>query len=370
MANTVDVLGFPHAYELTPPTANSCVLVFVHGWLLSREYWRPMIEELSKDYQCLSYDLRGFGESRITTQQMLFPLSKGNSKHQSCFNASPTESTSSNGFAASSLPQADLGLNGSGSNEQNLTHQGFNSTVRHTAQTENQPGFTPADYANDLVHLLKALNIEQSWLIGHSLGGSIALWASDQAPQRIKGVSCLNAGGGIYLKEEFEKFRTVGQQIIKFRPPWLCYLPFIDRMMNRMNVASPVDPRWGRQRVVDLVLAEADAALGSLMDSTTEEEVHKLPHVVSRLKQPVYFISGARDDIMEPQYVNHLASFHTSFQYIGDNVIEIPDCGHLAMVECPEQVVLHIKDILSRHGYGLFPQKSSQESNQTTDSVP
>lgn len=302
MAKTVDILGFPHAYEMTPPRDSSCILVFVHGWLLSREYWKPLINSLAEDYQCLSYDLRGFGESRA--------------RLASLDNAWAGETSTP------LTPSANL-------------------------------GYTPADYARDLVTLLETLNIDQAWLVGHSLGGSIALWASDQAPYRVKGVSCLNAGGGIYLKEEFEKFRSVGQQLIKFRPPWLCHLPFIDRMMNRMNVASPVDRKWGRQRVMDLVVAEAEAALGSLMDSTTEEEVHKLPHVVSRLKQPVYFISGAKDDIMEPQYVNHLASFHSSFQYMGDNVIEIPNCGHLAMVECPEQVAEHLRNLLTRHGFGV-----------------
>ncbi|MEM7769283.1 MAG: hypothetical protein AAF327_02080, partial [Cyanobacteria bacterium P01_A01_bin.37] len=56
MANTVDILGYPHVYELTPSTHRSCVLVFVHGWLLSREYWEPLIHQLSQDYQCLSYE--------------------------------------------------------------------------------------------------------------------------------------------------------------------------------------------------------------------------------------------------------------------------------------------------------------------------
>ena len=79
--------------------------------------------------------------------------------------------------------------------------------------------------------------------------------------------------------------------------------------------------------------------------------MHKLPRVVSRLKQPVYFIGGAKDDIMEPKYVNHLASFHSSFQCTGDNVIEIPDCGHMAMVERPDQVAGHIRDLLAKHAF-------------------
>lgn len=317
MANTVDILGYPHVYELTPSTHRSCVLVFVHGWLLSREYWEPLIHQLSQDYQCLSYDLRGFGESQAD--------------HQS----------SASGHSA----EGRNVTNSASSQPLNTMHPSTNGQ----GESVVNGGFTPADYAADLVNLLDTLDIDHAWLVGHSLGGSIAIWASEQSPQRIKGVSCLNAGGGIYLKEEFEKFRAVGQQLIKFRPPWLQHLPFIDLMMNRMNVASPVARKWGRQRIVDLVTAEAEAALGSLLDSTTEEEVHKLPCLVSRLKQPVYFIGGSKDDIMELQYVNHLASFHSSFQSTGENVIEIPNCGHLSMIECPDTVATHIRELLEKH---------------------
>ena len=51
---------------------------------------------------------------------------------------------------------------------------------------------------------------------------------------------------------------------------------------------------------------------------------------------------------MEPKYVRHLASFHPLFQCCGDNVIEIPDCGHLAMVEQPDVVAKEISIILDR----------------------
>lgn len=59
--------------------------------------------------------------------------------------------------------------------------------------------------------MLDRLEISQVWLVGHSLGGAIALWAANLLSDRVLGVVCLNAGGGIYIKEEFEKFRTAGK---------------------------------------------------------------------------------------------------------------------------------------------------------------
>lgn len=290
---TIDILGVSHAYELTLPVAtkpSSPVLVFIHGWLLSRQYWQPLIQFISSEYQCLLYDLRGFGDSQT---KLVSSLKAGE--------------------------QANL-------------------------------EFTLAAYARDLKLLLKELAIDRAWLIGHSLGGSIALWAADCCAERVEGVICLNSGGGIYLKEEFERFRNAGQQLVRYRPIWLSYLPLIDLIFARMMVARPLSSNWGRQRVIDFVRADERAALGALLDSTTETEVHFLPQLVSRLKQPVYFIAGAQDKVMELKYVQHLASFHHLFERDGGNVLEIADCGHLAMVEQPKKVAEVIVKILQQYG--------------------
>ncbi|MEG4943945.1 alpha/beta hydrolase [Microcoleus sp. F4-D5] len=285
---TIDILGVRHACDLTAPTATSPVLVFVHGWLLSRRYWQPLTDRLAPNYQCLTYDLRGFGDS-----------------------------------------QSDGG--------DRLRSEPLNSC------------YTPAAYARDLEILLEKLDISCAWLVGHSLGGTIALWGASQLSDRVKGVVCINAGGGIYLKEEFERFRAVGKQLVKMRPRWLSSLPLADFVFARDAVARSIGPSWGRQRLRDFVAAHPEAALGALLDSTTEAEIHLLPQIVSRLKQPVYFIAGTKDKIMEPKYVLHLASFHWMFQGCGQNVLEIPECGHLAMVEQPDAVASYLQNILHEH---------------------
>ena len=280
----IDILGVPHAYELTAPTGSPCILVFIHGWLLSRRYWQPLIERLAPDYQCLAYDLRGFGDSQ------------------------PDKA----------LPQF-------------------------------HPGYTPGAYAKDLMTLLDKLGISSAWLIGHSLGGTIALWGASYLQDAVNGIICVNSGGGIYIKEEFERFRVAGQKLLKVRPRWLCHLRWLDLLFARESVAHPIDLDWGRQRLIDFVSAHPDAALGALLDSTTEEEVHRLPQLVSQMQQPVYFVAGAKDKVMEPKYVRHLASFHSLFQGGDENVVVLSECGHLSMVEQPIAMAAEIRKILENN---------------------
>jgi 2-succinyl-6-hydroxy-2,4-cyclohexadiene-1-carboxylate synthase len=287
---SINITGTLHNYELTSPVADSQlpVLVFIHGWLLSHHYWQPLIKLFQSDYQCLSYDLRGFGDSLIL------------------------------------------------SSENNYAIANSQANCRYNLKA----------YARDLCLLLQKLNIQKAWLVGHSLGGSIALQTAELNPEVVRGVICINSGGGIYLKEEFAKFRNAGQQLIKFRPSWLLYVPGLEFIFSRMMVSRPLDICWGHQRLKDFIKANEQAAKGALLESTTEEEVHYLPHLVSRLSQPVYFMAGIKDTVMELKYVHHLASFHTLFSCNGCNILEIEDCGHFAMLEHTETVFLAIDNLL------------------------
>lgn len=317
---TAKISGIAHAYDLTDPLAASesshsqyqgqnqpQTLVFVHGWLLSRAYWQPLVQRLASRYRCLTYDLRGFGESTgrpealdVVKRTIRLPAGK-------------------------SLPMAETTQRGS-----------FSATP-----------YSLAAYAQDLEALLDELEIENTWLLGHSLGGSIALWAAYLLPERVKGVVCINAGGGIYIPNEFEKFRGAGRQMVRFRPGWLARVPVLPRVFSRVMVKQPLEMRWGRQRVEDFVRADEGAALGALLESTTEEEVHLLPQVVRQIEQPVHFITGEQDGVMLPRYVKYLASFHQDFE--GETTVsEIGDCGHMAMVEQTGAVADIVQSVVER----------------------
>ncbi|MEL6490264.1 MAG: alpha/beta hydrolase [Cyanobacteria bacterium J06634_6] len=306
-----DTTGIAHAYTLSEAFSPSDdhgssegeTLVFVHGWLLSQTYWRPLVQHLSPDYRCLTYDLAGFGDS--------VPI------------------VSDKGTQEITLPaNSTLPIEG-------LTPEGIYQS----------PDYSLAAYAKQLEALLDHLNIHRAWLLGHSLGGSIALWAAYLFPERVKGVICINAGGGIYIPSEFERFRSAGAQMVKFRPAWLSQLPLLPRLFSRVMVRRPLALEWGRQRVADFVRADRGAAEGALLQTTTEAEVHLLPQVVGQLGQRVHFITATDDTVMPPRYVHYLASFHPGF-VVGEMVTEVEDCGHMAMLEQTERVAGIIRSVI------------------------
>lgn len=63
------IRGHEHYYEwvsqgLRSPESDRPVMVFLHGWGGSGRYWQPIAQALSSEFDCLLYDLRGFGQSR------------------------------------------------------------------------------------------------------------------------------------------------------------------------------------------------------------------------------------------------------------------------------------------------------------------
>ena len=87
---------------------------------------------------------------------------------------------------------------------------------------------------------------------------------------------------------------------------------------------------------------------GTRLETTTGAEVHLLPKIVTSLQQPVHFLGGSHDTVMDLKFVNHLAGYHGAARGEGAPVTEIPDCGHMAMLEQPFLVQKAINDFILR----------------------
>ncbi len=64
----IKVRGVEHYYEWIRQSASDKekpVLVFVHGWGGSARYWDTTANTLSDTFNCLLYDMRGFGRSKL-----------------------------------------------------------------------------------------------------------------------------------------------------------------------------------------------------------------------------------------------------------------------------------------------------------------
>lgn len=163
-------------------------------------------------------------------------------------------------------------------------------------------------------------------LLGHSLGGSVALHAAPLLGQRLQGLVQISAGGGVFQPRVFAQVRRGGAWFLRWRPQWLAELP------GTATIRSPLR-------------AEARAAQGLLACSTNRGAVRQLPRLTSRLTVPNLWIAGSRDGVMEPRYVRHLAAYSPQHR-----LEVLAGAGHLPMRQMPDRLATLIQAWLEEEG--------------------
>lgn len=133
-------------------------------------------------------------------------------------------------------------------------------------------------------------------LVGHSLGGSLALHAAGHLEGQLVGLVQIAAGGGVYQPRPFRTVRRGGAAFLRWRPGWLAGLPGAEALRSPLT-------------------AELRAARGLLACSMTRGAVQQLPALTARLQVPSLWIAGERDQVMEPRYVRHLAAYSPGHRF-------------------------------------------------------
>jgi len=70
---TITVRGVPHYYEWirgSESAQKKPVMVFIHGWGGSGRYWRSTAAAICDRFDCLLYDMRGFGRSKLPEKSL------------------------------------------------------------------------------------------------------------------------------------------------------------------------------------------------------------------------------------------------------------------------------------------------------------
>ena len=49
-------------------------LIFIHGFPFNKDSWNPQLDYFTKNYRCISYDIRGFGNTHFGNQELSVEL--------------------------------------------------------------------------------------------------------------------------------------------------------------------------------------------------------------------------------------------------------------------------------------------------------
>lgn len=241
----ISIRGVPHYYEwvstseLSPtdlkPVSDKPVLVFLHGWAGSTRYWQSTTAALSDRFDCLLYDLRGFGKSLLPRP----------------------------------IPPDVEGL-----------------------------GYELESYADDLALFLDALGLSQIYLNAHSTGSSIAVLFLNRYAQRVKRAILTCSGVFEYDERAFKAFHRFGGYVVGFRPNWLAKIPGVDRMFMSRFLRRSI-PKAARVAFLeDFLMADHEAALGTVYTAVSERAALEMPQEFAKISVPTLLISGEYDKII------------------------------------------------------------------------
>lgn len=278
----VQIRGVDHYYEWIStseqaPTGKP-TLVFLHGWAGSARYWESTAHALKPYFDCLLYDLRGFGRS---------PLPQP--------------------------PQPEV----------------------------TAIGYELDSYAEDLALLLDALGLQRVYLNAHSTGASIAAFFLNLYPDRVEQAILTCNGIFEYNEKAFNAFHKFGGYVVAFRPSWLVNIPFADRMFMARFLHRPLPGAVSRSFLEDFLMADYEAALGTIFTAVSKQAVEVMPQEFARLTVPTLLISGEYDQIIPAEMGRQAAVLSDRIEHV-----IIPNTSHFPMLEDPDLYLHHVGQFL------------------------
>ncbi|NES68381.1 MAG: alpha/beta hydrolase [Okeania sp. SIO2D1] len=263
-------------------------MVFLHGWGGSGRYWESTAKELSSQFDCLIYDLRGFGRS--------------------C------------------LPQPST------TEEKTILKSSKNPTEKYEL----------VGYAEDLAILLDALNLEKVCINAHSMGGSIAALFLNMYPERVEKAILTCSGIFEYDEKTFTTFHKFSRYVVMFRPKWLVQIPFMSRIFMARFLYKSLPDSISRTFLEDFLLADFDAAYGTVLTSVSKEATEWLPEQFKKFTVPTLLVAGEYDQIIPAEMGRQAAELNEKIE-----LSVMPNTAHFPMLEDRENYLQRVTNFLA-----------------------
>lgn len=187
------------------------------------------------------------------------------------------------------------------------------------------------DQVDSLADLLNALKIEKIQIIGHSMGSAMALLLNERWDGEIERI-VLTSMCFFLTEDQVKTYRSVMkvmEQTMRFRSPWMANMPGMSRMLGaRYFHKMPEDTGLLQQGLVDYLELDFETAI-ACADNAADDAIREAGQ---RVSCPTLLIACRQDQVMPVENVNY-----TSEQIPNCRVEWIDQCGHIPMVEQPEQ---------------------------------
>jgi pimeloyl-ACP methyl ester carboxylesterase len=182
-------------------------------------------------------------------------------------------------------------------------------------------------YGDWIVAFLTAAGLQQAMLVGHSMGGGIAMDVALRYPERVAGLGLVATGARLRVAPAIlEGIRQDKEAAVRLIAEW-AYGPEVPAVMVRLGQRqigeTPAEVLYG-----DYAACDAFDVMGRL----------------GEIAAPTLVVCGTKDRMTPQKYAVYLRD-----QIAGATLHLVEGAGHMVMVEKPEAVGSTISRFLERH---------------------
>lgn len=193
---------------------------------------------------------------------------------------------------------------------------------------------TMGQFADDVQALVKQLNMGPIVLVGHSMGGYVALAFARKYPELLRGLVlvCTKAGAdsaeaAAGRRATADKVKAGGSNVV------------IDAMTPKMLAASNQDPRLLEQVRAIMSPSKPESVMAALLGMA--ERSDSTPFL-AQINVPTLVVTGADDIVIPPAESEKLAAGIPNAK-----LVSIPSSGHLVAFEKPAEFNQALQDWLT-----------------------
>lgn len=269
--------------------AHGPTVLFLHGFPFTRTLWRSQVDELSSEFRCVWYDLRGFGENAVTA---------GSADRRTANPRTPD-------------PLNSCGL---------TTIEGHVDDLLDIVARLKKSAASAHGRAARVI------------LCGHSLGAHVAMRAMERAPQQVAALAICGAHAGAPSDQEriavAELIRAIARSGVR---------QFASRYLAGCFTRESRDAGGG---YYDEALEQSEsmaplALQGALLAMAARTATLKF---LEETTPPVLIVSGAEDNLVPSEALIRMGLGITGAQFV-----RVPHAAHAAPLENPEFVTTALR---------------------------
>jgi 3-oxoadipate enol-lactonase len=187
--------------------------------------------------------------------------------------------------------------------------------------------------AEDVRHLMDRLALEKAVLVGHSMGGYVALAFSHAYPARVCGLGLVATQAAADSPERRQaRYKTA--EAVAHKGSRVVASDMVSSLTPNKDLVKPIQ---------NLILQAQPAGIVGALKGMAERS--EMTGSLSDISVPVVVVAGLADQLLP------LEKMQTMAQMLPKGwLVEVEGAGHMVMMEAPEQVAGALRQVIKMSG--------------------